>query len=405
MGEQFEKAASLHELCKGAKKCKKNVSRKNYVMQFYITRVSSCTRLRDEIIKGEYKLRKGKKVRIYRPKRREAIAPWYRDRVWQQSMIDNGIYNDLTRGFIPNNYACQKSTPKHAKGTDAAIRGVVTSLQDLHRKAPGQPIYGAHLDIRKYFPSTPHEEIKKLDRRRISDEAFLPFLEELIDSNKDERPQEEIDADPFGERGTGLGSPINQIHQVALPDHIDHKAKEICPYYFRYNDDFLLLSHDKEIIRQATKLIEAELRELGLTMTDKSGIFKAQNGFYFLRKRFIITETGKIIIRLHPDTLRNERKALRQLKKEVDEGTKTMEFVRMHYQSFVANAEYAGDAPIRAMDEFYTKTFREHPVYKRKKRYLYGRDPHQGRNRAAGKKGAPAGERKQEPQSGTERSQ
>jgi len=379
MGEQFDKAVSLHELCKGAKKCKKNVSRKNYVMQFYITRVSSCTRLRDEIINGKYKLRKGKIVRIYRPKRREAIAPWYRDRVWQRCMVDNGIYDDLTRGFIPNNFACQKNTAKHKKGTDAAIRKVIAALQDLHRKAPGKPVYGVHLDIKKFFPSTPHKEVKKLDRRKISDDAFLPFLEELIESNKDERPKEEIEADPFGERGTGLGSQINQLHQVALLDHIDHKVSEIAPYYFRYNDDFLILSLCKEDLRTATEIIEAELKLMGLTMTNKAGIFKTQNGFYYLRKRFILKDSGKVIIRLHPETLRNERKALKQLKREVDEGKRTMEFVRMHYQSFIANAEYAGDGPIRAMDKYYTELFREHPVYKRKKRYIYGRDSNTGR--------------------------
>ena len=386
MGEQFDRAASLHELRKKAKKCKKHVSRKNYVMQFYITRVSSCTRLRDEIITGRYKLRKGRKVKIFRPKKREATAPWQRDRIWQQSMIDNGVYDDLVRGFIPNNFACQRNTPKYKKGTDAAIRNVINSLQRLYRKAPGQPIYGVHLDIKKYFPSTPHEEVKKLDQRKITDKAFLPFLEELIESNEDERPKEIIDADPFGERGTGLGSPINQLHQVALIDHIDHKVTEVCKEYFRYNDDFLILSHSKETLRTATEIIETELRKMGLIMTNKAGIFKAQNGFYFLRKRFIITDSGKIIIRLHPDALRDERKALKQLKREVDEGKRTMEFVRMHYQSFIANAEYAGDGPIRVMDEYYTKLFREHPKYKRKKRYLYGRDPNTGRASTAARK-------------------
>lgn len=386
MGEQFDKAASLHELCKKAKKCKKNVSRKNYVMQFYITRVSSCTRLRDEIISGKYRLRKGKKVKIYRPKKREATAPWYRDRVWQASMIDNGVYDDLIRGFIPNNFACQRNTAKYKKGTDAAIRSVVSALQDLHRKAPGKPVYGVHLDIKKYFPSTPHNEIKKLDKERISEEHFLPFLEAIIESNEDERTKEEIEADPFGERGTGLGSPINQLHQVSLLDPIDHKASEIASYYFRYNDDFLMLSLSKDELLAATEIIEMELKLKGLTMTNKAGIFKAQNGFYFLRKRFILKSSGKIVIRLHPDALRDERKALRKLKKEVDEGIKTMEFVRMHYQSFVANAEYAGEGPIREMDAFYTKTFREHPVYKRKRRYLYGRDPNTGRKKCDSRK-------------------
>jgi hypothetical protein len=155
-----------------------------------------------------------------------------------------------------------------------------------------------------------------------------------------------------------------------------------------------MLSLSKDELLTATEIIETELKLMGLTMTNKAGIFKAQNGFYFLRKRFILKGSGKVIIRLHPDTLKDERKALKKLKKEVDEGTKTMEYVRMHYQSFIANAEYAGDGPIREMDEFYTKTFREHPVYKRKKRYLYGRDPNTGRKKCNSRK------REQEPEGG-----
>ena len=68
-----------------------------------------------------------------------------------------------------------------------AIRRVVKMLQRLHRKEPGATVYGVHLDVKKYFPSTPHDELKEMDKRRISEERFLPFLYEIIDSNKDER--------------------------------------------------------------------------------------------------------------------------------------------------------------------------------------------------------------------------
>ena len=132
-----------------------------------------------------------------------------------------------------------------------AIRRVVKMLQRLHRKEPGATVYGVHLDVKKYFPSTPHDELKEMDKRRISEERFLPFLYEIIDSNKDERPREEIDADPFGERGTGLGSQINQLHQIALLDPMDHDLKCICRDYIRYNDDILMLSHDRQVIERA----------------------------------------------------------------------------------------------------------------------------------------------------------
>lgn len=385
----------MDELCKAAKECRRGVSNKVGPVEFNLHRLSSCKRLKDDIMSGRYKIRPGTKVIVYRPKRRVATAPWFRDRVWQRSMCNNGVYEDLTRSFIMDNIACQKG-----KGADMAIRRVVKMLQRLHREDPGATVYGVHLDVKKYFPSTPHDELKEMDKRRISEEKFLPFLCEIIESSKDERPREEIDADPFGERGTGLGSQINQLHQIALLDPMDHDLKCICRDYIRYNDDILILSHDRQMIERARNLAKDHLTKLGLIMTDKAGTFKAENGFYFMRKRFIMKRSGKIIIRLHSKALAEERKTLQGLKRCVDYGLRTTEDVRNHYQSWIANAEYAGDAPIRAMDEFYAQLFRERPQYKRKKRYIYGNNPKtRGKARKSGTRKQDAQERERRSES------
>lgn len=338
-------------------------------MGFYIARVGLCARMRKELKARKYKMRPTAKVIVYRPKFRIANAPWFRDRVWQRSMCNNGVYADLTRGFILNNICCQKG-----KGQDMAIRHVIGFLQALHRKSPGAPVYGVHLDIRKFFPSTPHALVEKMEREKITEPEYLPFLNEIIYSVKDERPEEVIATDPFGERGTGLGSQINQLNQIALLDDIDHAVITICPHYIRYNDDFLILDHDRERIVQAKALIRDRLIKKGLTLTDKGGVFTADRGFYFLRKRFILRGSGKIILRLHPKALSDERGQLRDLHHLVRKGEKTMEDVRMHYQSWIAHAEYAGDAPIWAMDRYYSNLFRQRPEYKRKEKYLYGKN-------------------------------
>jgi len=367
MGEQFDKANSLNELVAAARSCRRGVTHKDGPMEFCNTVLGSCGRLRRDILSGKYKLRPGTPVEIWRPKHRKATAPWFRDRTWQRSMCNNGVYEDLTRGFIPENMACQKG-----KGTDLAIRTVISMLQELHREKPGAPVLVVHRDIKKYFPSTPQEKIKEMDRARIRDSAFIPYLEENTDIQEDPRSAEEIRADPFGRRGTGLGSQINQLNQIALLDGLDHEIKAICPHYVRYNDDFLLLSHERERLERANSLIERRTAELGLSLHESSGAQKAGNGFYFLRKKFILKPGGKIVIRLHQAALAEERQLLRKLKQKVDAGERSMADVCRHYQSWIANAEYAGDGPIREMDEFYTMTFRRKPEYKRKRRYLYG---------------------------------
>ena len=366
----FDKAISLNELCKAAKECRRGVSNKAGPVEFNIHRLSSCKRLKDDIVRGTYKIRPGTKVKIYRPKKRIATAPWFRDRTWQRSMCNNGVYDDLVRPFIVDNIACQKN-----KGADMAIRRIIRMLQRMYRARPDAPIYGVHLDVKKYFPSTPHDELKAMDRERIKDKRFIPYLDEIIESSRDERPEEEIRMDPFGRRGT------------------DHEMKCIVRSYIRYNDDFLILDHDINAVKKAKLVVQSHLEGDGLTMTDKAGVFKVQDGFYFMRKKFILKSTGKIILRLHPKALADERRTLRGLKRCMERGIRTMGDVERHYQSWIANAEYAGDAPIRAMDRFYTELFRRHPRYKRKKRYLYGKPNPVNRTKASANR---AGEQKAE---------
>lgn len=311
-------------------------------------------------------------------------------------MCDNGVYRDLTNGFIYENIACQKG-----KGQDLAIRIIVGFLQELHRSAPGRTVWGVHLDVRKYFPSTPQKLVKELDRAKITEPLFIPYLDEIIDMQEDSRSREEIAADPFGKRGTGLGSQINQLNQIALLDGLDHRLKALGRYYIRYNDDILFLSHDRSLVRLAKQTAGEHLRTLGLTLQDKYGIFKAKNGFYFLRKRFILTDSGKIVIRLHPRAMADERRTLRSLKRKLDLKQRDMDAVKRHYQSWIAGAEYAGDAPIRTMDKFYTQLFRQKPEYKRSRRYLYGHHcDKQRKDQTAGAGKAGAAGREQPAESG-----
>lgn len=373
MGDQFDKAASFGALVRATRACKAGVSHKDAPMEAFVGALGYAAHLQKRVVTGRYHARPGRPVEIYRPKRRTAMAPAYPDRVWQRSMLDSGLYDDLTRGFMPANMACQKG-----KGVDLAIRTVVAMLDKLRRENPGAEIYGRHLDVHKYFPSTPHEIVKEMQAQRVTEPRFLPYLAEIVDLNPDPRPAEEITADPFGARGTGLGSPINQLNQVALLDDIDHAVAAIVPEYIRYNDDFLLLSADPVRLAQAVSLIDAELSKRGLEMTDKAGLFRTSAGFYFLRKRFIQTSSGKIIIRLHPQALTDERRTLRALARLVREGMRTMHDVQVHYQSWIASASYAGQAPIREMDKFYTVAFRQKPVYKPVRRHLHGNRSYTG---------------------------
>lgn len=365
---QYEDAKSVKELVRSIRECKRGVCHKSGPMEWYFHSLMKAEALKQDLETGRYKLRPGTKVQIYRPKKREATAPWFRDRVWQRSMCNNGVYDDLTKHLIYDNAACQKG-----KGTELAIRRTVQALDKIYRQDGSNAGYGVHLDIKKYFPSTPHNDVLLLDQRLISEKRYVPYLAELVQSHPDERPAEIIAADPFGERGTGLGSQINQLHQIALLTDVDHRLKCTCRFFQRYNDDFLVLDKERAVCEDARSVITEMLRERGLSCVDKSGVFRLKDGFYYLRKRFILSDSGKVIIKLHPSVPRYERQALKGMKAALDRGEITMDDVRVHYQAFIAQASYAtGTGLIRDMDAFYTSVFRETPKYKMIRRYLHG---------------------------------
>ena len=388
MGEQFEKAVSMKELCTAIRQCKRGVSHKDGPTDWYNHAYTKAKYLKDEIERGKYKLRPGAIVKIYRPKYREAIAPWFKDRVWQRSMCNNGVYHDLTAHLSYDNYACQVG-----KGTDLAVRRTIRALQEIYRETGTNEGWGVHLDIRKYFPSTPHAAIRALDRAVITEPGFYPFLDEIIESVADGRDPAAVASDPFGARGTGLGSQINQLHQAALLDDIDKALEEFCKHSSRYMDDFLILDKRKEICKRAEQTVTDMLAVKGLRCVNKNGMFRLKDGFYYLGLRFRLTDTGKVIVRLHPDAMRYERNALRGLKRALDAGKTDMAYIRIHYQCFIARAEYSrGDGAIHSMDKFYTELFREKPIYKRKRRYFYGRYSVRQRENPAsrtGESGAP----------------
>lgn len=362
----FDDAVTMHELCKAIRQCGKGVMWKRTPAEFRAHVLLKAKILQREVLSGRYHQMKGTPIKIYRPKKREALAPKFRDRGWQRSMCNNGVYDDLTDRLIPDNVACQRG-----KGTDLAIRRICTFLRDFYLEY-GTDGYAMHLDVQRFFPSTPNRVAKEHLERWVSDPRYWKYLDEIVDNGIDGRSPPTIAADPFGKRGTDLGCQINQLCQVSLLHDIDIEIKKITPYYIRYNDDFLVIVHDKDDCQRIRTLVSRMLREKGLVMTDKGGIQPIRNGILFLQHRFILTDSGKVVVKLPRGKMTSERQALRDMHRLMQEGKRTMEDIKIQYQSFIAYADTADSSPeIRKMDQFYSELFRQRPVYKRKRRYYH----------------------------------
>lgn len=338
-------------LYRAMRMCSRNVKWKDSVAGYLNNGLANCLRLQKSLEEGTYKIDDYVCFKIYEPKERDIVSTRFKDRVFQRSLCDNYFYDAMTRGFIQGNCACQ-----NGKGTDYAMHLLVVYMQKHFRKH-GLNGMVLKLDITNYFGSTPHTVAKSAVEGRIDNAWVRDRVEEVIDSfRQGENP----------EIGMGLGSPITQIVQLAVPDDIDHiiKEKYHIKGYIRYNDDFILIDADKELLKTCREEIKNTLAARGLQLSEKkTKLFPLKQGICFLGFRFRLTETGKVIKTLRKENIADERRKLRKLVGLAKEGKITKEKCDECYTSWKAHAKRGNTHKlILEMDQYYKELWRGNNV-------------------------------------------
>jgi len=79
----------------------------------------------------------------------------------------------------------------------------------------------------------------------------------------------------------------SQIFAIFYLNDIDHYIKENLKikYYIRYQDDMILIHHDKEYLKYCLKEIEKELNKLDLKINKKTKIYKSDDNINFIGVR------------------------------------------------------------------------------------------------------------------------
>ena len=360
----WETVISFGKLLEGLKKSQRNVMWKDSVASYSMNALENTLKLQKELEDGTYRISPYQRFMIHEPKTREIVATRIRDRQFQRSLCDNVLYRDMTRGFIYDNCACLRG-----KGVDFALNRLETHLHRYYRKH-GADGWVLRCDIRHYFPETPHEVAKAAIRKRVKDPQCAKAAEDIIDSFG-------------GDRGIGLGSQVSQLVQLAVLDEIDHYVKERLRirHYVRYMDDFVLIHEDRETLENALRVITEKIGALGLEMNSKTQIAPLRHGIKFLKWRFILTDTGKVVRKISRRSVTKERRKLKKLAQKIRDGKIPPEFLWISFQSWRAGA-MRGDAG--------REIWKMAQLYKRLKEEF--EDEHQGEpGRADGKGSSESG--------------
>lgn len=134
-----------------------------------------------------------------------------------------------------------------------------------------------------------------------------------------------------------IGPEDSQIYAVAYPNKIDHLIKDqwrIRPYN-RYMDDSYIIHESKEALIQIRDALFAEYRKMGIIPNEKkTQIVKLSRGFTFLKTKYFLTDTGKVIRKSDHDSIVRERRKLKKLKRFYDNGEMTIPQIEQSYMSW-----------------------------------------------------------------------
>ena len=184
-------------------------------------------------------------------------------------------------------------------------------------------------DIRKFFPSTPHDVAIRAVDKRISDTKAAQVVNTVIKS--------------FGEDGVGigLGSQISQLVELAVLDDLDHFIKERLriKHYLRYMDDFILIHPDKEYLQYCLREIRTFVEMCGLQLNAKTTLYPLRQGVRMLNWRFVITDTGRILKYMNNKKLGQQRRKMRKLIIKEGSGEVAPGTTKDSLTAWVANAK------------------------------------------------------------------
>lgn len=265
----FEGIFSAENLLRSFYIFKKGKKDKKDVAEFSMRLAENILVLHHDIMSGAYHHGGYEHFKIADPKPRDIHKASVRDRVVHHT-IYRALYSYFDRKFIHDSYSCRigKGVHKATKRFEAFAK-----KEGLNNTRTAWVLKG---DIRKCFASVDHNILKGMLGKELQCARMVALLDEVIDSFS------------AGEEGKGipLGNLTSQLFINIYLNEFDQYMKRVLKtkYYIRYADDFVVLSHDKNLLVGMVPLIEQFLVEhLHLILhPDKLFIRTVSSGVDFL---------------------------------------------------------------------------------------------------------------------------
>lgn len=296
------------------------------------------------------------------------------DMMMQHALCQSVLIPILSRYLIHDNGASLTG-----KGIAFTRRRFEQHLRWHHHRY-GTDGYVLKIDFRKYFDNINHAKLLKAITDKIPDAALAEMVSNILQNNRpnvsyDDRSIKELMRIPFSSlehnktppdntkpakylpKSLGIGSPLSQIAGIFFPTRIDNYCKTVKSIhcYDAYMDDRIIIHPEKEYLKQLLEEIKTIASEMGLFVhPHKTQIIKLSHGVTFLKTKYNITPSGRIIRRLSRETIVRERRKLKKLASMVVRGRMPLKKYDEAYRSWRGSQRrYKAHHSLKNMDKLY----------------------------------------------------
>lgn len=378
----MSKAFTPQALFKAFHDLKKPIRFKESVQKYELNAFRNIAEFITDYQNGNYRLHRGAEFNLSeRGKIRHICATPIYDRVPVRSFCDNVLLPTLRPYLIYDNCASLKG-----RGIDMQRNRMKVHLQKYFRQQHTNQGYILQGDFSKFFDNLDHAKIIKAIGEKLHDNDSLAFLKMVLKSfcldfsscsdseledykngtkiiNSLNFRKAASDTAKTIAKGVEIGSEVSQIIGVFYPYKLDNYIKIVkgCKYYGRYMDDFYIIHRDKVFLENLLKDIQDISEQLGLHLNLKKTHIRSLNRtFVFLKTKYTLTVTGKVVMSLCSDTFKREAVKLRKFKKLYLNEKLTLDTIISQFKSWrgsVTRRQFHDYKAVKQLDNLFFQLF------------------------------------------------
>ena len=342
------------------KRVKLNTKNKLKIEKFDEYYSSNILRIKEILDSKNYKPGKYNLFLIKEPKVRLIMSQNIPDKIINHLVSQYFLVDVFDKCLIEENVATRIN-----KGTHYGVK----KLKQYLKNNIDEKLYVLKFDITKYFFNLDHNVLKKIIRKKIKDKEALKILDTIIESTDDdyinkeivrlkqrellklkksnavnkEQLIEDINQIPLCKKGKSapIGNMSSQAFAIIYLNELDHYIKEVLKpgLYIRYQDDGLLVSKNKEYLKQCLKEIDVIVRKYKLNLNRKTRIYSLDEGFEFLGFKYI-KKNNKLIMKIKNQTKKRFKRKMNKLYKLYIKGIIEITDVNQVKASYLGHLRY-----------------------------------------------------------------